>query len=62
MSQHPSLRSSDKDKQHRSVLKSYYRVKMNICKEIGCTVNYVEDLENMPSLFKAGICSALLAT
>lgn len=30
---------------------------MNICKEIGCTVNYVEDLENMPSLFKAGICS-----
>ena len=28
MSQHPSLRSSDKDKQHRSVLKSYERVKI----------------------------------
>jgi len=26
MSQHPSLRSSDKDKQHRSVLKRYERV------------------------------------
>jgi small basic protein (TIGR04137 family) len=28
MSQHPSLRSSDKDKQHRSVLKRYERVKI----------------------------------
>src|SRR3989338_33233 len=27
MSQHPSLRSSDKDKQHRSVLKRYERLK-----------------------------------
>ncbi len=27
MSQHPSLRSSDKDKKHRSVLKRYERVK-----------------------------------
>jgi len=27
MSQHPSLRSSDKDKQHRSVLKRYERIK-----------------------------------
>lgn len=26
MSQHPSLRSSDKDKQHRSVLKRYERI------------------------------------
>lgn len=28
MSQHPSLRSSDKDKQHRSVLKRYERIKI----------------------------------
>lgn len=28
MSQHPSLRSSDKDKQHRSVLKRYERLKI----------------------------------
>ena len=28
MSQHPSLRSSDKDKAHRSVLKRYERVKI----------------------------------
>jgi small basic protein (TIGR04137 family) len=28
MSQHPSLRSSDKDKQHRSVLKRYERIKL----------------------------------
>ncbi len=28
MSQHPSLRSSDKDKQHRSVLKRYERLKL----------------------------------
>jgi small basic protein (TIGR04137 family) len=28
MSQHPSLRSSDKDKQHRSVLKRHERVKV----------------------------------
>lgn len=28
MSQHPSLRSSDKDKQHRSVLKRHERVKI----------------------------------
>lgn len=28
MSQHPSLRSSDKDKKHRSVLKRYERVKI----------------------------------
>jgi small basic protein (TIGR04137 family) len=28
MSQHPSLRSSDKDKKHRSVLKRYERVKL----------------------------------
>lgn len=27
MSQHPSLRSSDKDKKHRSVLKRYERIK-----------------------------------
>jgi len=27
MSQHPSLRSSDKDKQHRSVLKRYERIR-----------------------------------
>lgn len=27
MSQHPSLRSSDKDKQHRSVMKRYERIK-----------------------------------
>ena len=27
MSQHPSLRSSDKDKQHRSVLKRFERIK-----------------------------------
>lgn len=31
MSQHPSLRSSDKDKQHRSVLKRYERI--NILKD-----------------------------
>jgi small basic protein (TIGR04137 family) len=28
MSQHPSLRSSDKDKQHRSVLKRHERLKL----------------------------------
>jgi len=28
MSQHPSLRSSDKDKQHRSVLKRHERIKI----------------------------------
>lgn len=28
MSQHPSLRSSEKDKQHRSVLKRYERIKI----------------------------------
>jgi len=28
MSQHPSLRSSDKDKAHRSVLKRYERIKI----------------------------------
>ena len=28
MSQHPSLRSSDKDKQHRSVLKRYERLRI----------------------------------
>lgn len=28
MSQHPSLRSSDKDKKHRSVLKRYERLKI----------------------------------
>ncbi len=28
MSQHPSLRSSEKDKKHRSVLKRYERVKL----------------------------------
>lgn len=28
MSQHPSLRSSEKDKQHRSVLKRYERLKI----------------------------------
>ncbi|MBI5143521.1 MAG: small basic protein [Candidatus Omnitrophica bacterium] len=28
MSQHPSLRSSEKDKQHRSVLKRYERLKV----------------------------------
>lgn len=28
MSQHPSLRSSGKDKQHRSVLKRYERIKI----------------------------------
>ena len=28
MSQHPSLRSSDKDKQHRSVLKRYERIRI----------------------------------
>lgn len=28
MSQHPSLRSSEKDKQHRSVLKRYERMKI----------------------------------
>jgi small basic protein (TIGR04137 family) len=28
MSQHPSLRSSDKDKKHRSVLKRYERLKL----------------------------------
>jgi small basic protein (TIGR04137 family) len=28
MSQHPSLRSSDKGKQHRSVLKRYERIKL----------------------------------
>lgn len=28
MSQHPSLRSGDKDKQHRSVLKRYERIKI----------------------------------
>lgn len=34
MSQHPSLRSSDKDKKHRSVLKRYERVKILKDKEI----------------------------
>jgi len=34
MSQHPSLRSSDKDKQHRSVLKRYERVKILKDKEL----------------------------
>lgn len=34
MSQHPSLRSSDKDKQHRSVLKRYERVRILKDKEL----------------------------
>lgn len=34
MSQHPSLRSSDKDKQHRSVLKRYERLKILKEKEV----------------------------
>jgi small basic protein (TIGR04137 family) len=34
MSQHPSLRSSDKNKAHRSVLKRYERVKMLKDKEL----------------------------
>ena len=33
MSQHPSLRSSEKDKQHRSVLKRYERLKILKSKE-----------------------------
>jgi small basic protein (TIGR04137 family) len=34
MSQHPSLRSSDKGKQHRSVLKRYEKIKILKDKEI----------------------------
>ncbi len=34
MSQHPSLRSSDKDKQHRSVLKKYERLRVLKEKEL----------------------------
>lgn len=33
MSQHPSLRSSDKDKKHRSVLKRYERLRLLADKE-----------------------------
>ena len=40
MSQHPSLRSSDKDKQHRSVLKRYERIK--ILKEKGQPLWHIE--------------------